>query len=50
MRLVPPSEDDMRKMIDELDDVDEEVKEGARGALNVIVELSNGKLEFLKST
>lgn len=50
IRLMPPTEDDVRKMIIELDDVPDDVKECARGALNVILKLSTGNLEFLKST
>ena len=50
IRSVPPSEGEVRKMIGELDDVSDDVKEAAIGALNVIFKLSDGKLEFLKST
>ena len=50
MKAVPPKESDMLKMIDELDDVSEDLKVGARVALNVLLELANGELHFLKST
>ena len=50
MKAVPPKESDMPKMIDELEDVSEDVKVGARVAPNVLLELANGDLHFLKST
>ena len=50
MKTVPPKESDMQKMIDELEDVSEDVKVGARVAPNVLLELANGDLHFLKST
>ena len=50
MTQVLPTRDDMIRMINELDDVDDEVKECAFGALEVLLSLSGGVSEFLKST
>ena len=50
MKAVPPKESDMLKMIDELEDVSEDLKVGARVALNVLLELADGELHFLKIT
>ena len=50
MKTVPPTKGDMQMMINELEDVSEDVKVGARVALNVLLDLANGELLFLKST
>ena len=47
-KLVHPTADDMRKIIAELDRGDEETKDCARGALNVLLSLTPGNTEFLK--
>jgi hypothetical protein len=43
MKAVPPKESDMRKMIDEHEEVSEDLKVGARVALSVLLELANGE-------
>jgi hypothetical protein len=46
-----PTEGDMLKFIDELEDMNDDMKEGARGALKVVLMLSKGKRQdFLNST
>lgn len=45
-----PTEDVMLQFIDELEDMNDAMKEGARGALRVVVILSKGnRLDFLNS-
>ena len=50
MTQVLPTRDYMIRMINEIDDVDDEVKECGFGALEFILSLSGGVCEFLKST
>ena len=46
-----PTEGDMLRFIDELEDMNDDMKEGARGALKVVLMLSKGKRQgFLNST
>ena len=49
LKQVPPTKEDMQRIIDELD-LDDGVKDCARGALNVILNLSPGNKTFLRTT
>ena len=50
MNEVLPTGDDLRQIIAELDDVEDDVKECATAALDIVLSLANGATDFLKST